>query len=67
MLIYHGDSDDVLPYEYTQAKYAKHLESLPNFKFKLIPDLPHSVTFQQLPETTEWMLAQLQSNKITPL
>lgn len=59
MLIYHGDSDEVLPYEYTQAKYAKHLEYLPNFKFKLIPNLPHSVVLDQLPETTDWMLAQL--------
>ena len=43
MTIYHGDSDDVLMYEWVKPKYDKHLQKLPNFRFKLIKDLYHSV------------------------
>jgi hypothetical protein len=43
MLVYHGDSDDVLNYNWVKPKYDKYLSALPNFKFRLIEDLYHSV------------------------
>jgi hypothetical protein len=55
MLVYHGDSDDVLNFNWVKPQYIKHLKSLPNFSFKLLQGLPHSVCEQQLQETSEWI------------
>lgn len=64
MIVYHGESDDVLRYDWVKPKYDKHLQSLPNFRFKLIPGLPHSVNEEELSESTAWMLTQLKAQNI---
>ena len=48
MLVYHGERDDVLHYERVKPSYEKELKPLPNFKFKLIKGLGHSVIEEQL-------------------
>lgn len=66
MLVYHGDEDEVLRYEMVKPIYAKHLEGLPNFTFKLIRGLPHGVFPQQISESAAWMQAQLKQSNIQP-
>jgi hypothetical protein len=43
MLVYHGDQDEVLEFDRIKPLYKKHLLGRPNFSFKLIEGLPHSV------------------------
>lgn len=59
MLVYHGDEDTVLQYAWAKVGYDKHLQKLPNFTFKLIEGLPHSVIERQLAESTQWILQNL--------
>lgn len=44
MTVYHGGYDDVLSYKWIKPGYDKHLKPYDNFRFKLIPNLQHSVT-----------------------
>jgi hypothetical protein len=38
------------------------LKGLPNFRFKLVKELEHSVEIEQLVETTSWIKEQLSKN-----
>ncbi len=40
--------------------YEKYLKGLPNFRFKLVKELEHSVEIEQLVETTNWIKEQLE-------
>lgn len=40
--------------------YEKYLKGLPNFKFKLVKELEHSVEIEQLVETASWIKEQLE-------
>ena len=64
MLVYHGDSDAVLNYQWVKPHYDKYLAPRSNFKFTLIKKLGHSVNIQQLVEITQWILKQLESKGI---
>lgn len=43
MLVYHGDEDDLLDFDWVKPIYKKHLHGRSNFSFKLIQGLSHSV------------------------
>lgn len=64
MLVYHGDSDSVLSYQWVKPGYDKHLRAHKNFEFTLVKDLPHSVEIDQLIKTTSWIGDQLKKNGI---
>jgi hypothetical protein len=36
MLVYHGDSDEVLNFKWVQPGYEKHLKPYKNFEFTLV-------------------------------
>jgi acetyl esterase/lipase len=56
----------VLSYRWVKAIYDRQLKDCANFDFRLVPDLAHSVTVDQLQEATQWMLAQLEKRGIKP-
>lgn len=64
MLVYHGDSDMVLNYQWVKPGYDQHLKACKNFEFSLIKGLPHSVEIEQLIKTTSWIGDQLKKNDI---
>jgi hypothetical protein len=64
MLVYHGDSDMVLNYQWVRPSYEKYLVPHQNFQFTLLKKLPHSVITRQLVETTAWILKQLEKGGI---
>lgn len=58
-MAYHGGYDDVLSYKWVKTIYDRLLKDCKSFDFRLIPDLSHSVTVEQLEESTQWMEEQL--------
>jgi predicted esterase len=64
MLVFHGDSDDVIDYKQAISLYDKYLKPSPCFDFRLIPDLFHSVSKQELQTATKWMLSQLEQSSL---
>jgi len=47
-----------------KLQYEKHLKPLPNFTFKLLQGLSHTVCEQQLAEAGEWMYELLKQRSI---
>jgi predicted esterase len=64
VLAYHGGYDDVLSYQWVKAIYDRHMKDCPSFDFRLIPDLSHSVTVEELEESTRWMEDQLKKHGV---
>lgn len=64
MLIFHGDSDNVLDYKWVKPDYEKYLKELPNFQFTLLKKLGHTVTIEELKESTAWIVLQLEKTGI---
>jgi predicted esterase len=60
MLVFHGDSDDVIDYRQAKRLYDKYLAASACFEFRLIPDLFHSVNKQELQSATKWILHRLE-------
>ncbi len=59
MLIFHGDSDDVIDFRYVKRLYDNYLSDSECFEFRLIPDLFHSVNKFELQAATKWILHQI--------